>query len=257
MRLEGKVALISGGARGQGGAESRLFAREGAKVVIGDVLEEDGRKAEAEINESGGEAVFVKLDVTKSEDWRSAVEATVNRFGKLNVLVNNAAIFGPLGRVEDITEEVWDQYMAIDAKGVFLGCKYAIPEMRKAGGGSIINIASGAAIRVRTRVPTPYAAAKGAVRAITKTVAIEYATEGIRVNTVHPGPTLTEGVMLMDPAGPHVDATDVPDWVKYSAPMGRWGKPIEIAHAALFLASDDASFVLGTELDADGGHQAR
>lgn len=257
MRLEGKVALISGGARGQGGQESRLFSREGAKVIIGDILEEEGRKTEEEINRTGGEAVYVKLDVTKSEDWRKAVETAVMRFGKLNVLVNNAAIFGPLGRVEDITEEVWDQYMQIDAKGVFLGCKYAIPEMLKAGGGSIINISSGAAIRVRTRVPTPYAASKGAVRGITKAVAMEYATEGIRVNTVHPGPTLTEGVALMDPAGPHVDPTEVPDWVKYSAPMGRWGKPIEIAHAALFLASDDASFVLGTELDADGGHQAR
>jgi cyclopentanol dehydrogenase len=139
MRLENKVALISGGARGQGAAEARLFAREGARVVIGDILEEEGRKVEAEINESGGECLFVRLDVTSEESWQRAVDATVARFGKLDVLVNNAGIF-KLGLVEETSQELWDEIMEINARGVFLGTKYALPEMRKAGGGSIVNI---------------------------------------------------------------------------------------------------------------------
>ncbi len=147
-RLDGKVALISGGARGQGAVEARLFAREGAKVVIGDILDAEGKQVEAEINESERECLFVQLDVTSEANWRHAIEATVSRFGKLNVLVNNAGIGGERGpdgerlSVEDVTEEQWDLVMDVNAKGVFLGTKYAIPEMRKAGGGSIINISS-------------------------------------------------------------------------------------------------------------------
>jgi len=141
MRLEGKVALISGGARGMGAAEARLFADEGAKVVIGDVLEEEGRQTEAQINEAGGECLFVRLDVTSEGNWRDVVATTVARFGKLDILVNNAGIFRT-ERVEDTSEESWDQVMDVNAKGVFLGTKHAIPEMRKVGGGSIINISS-------------------------------------------------------------------------------------------------------------------
>ena len=153
MRLENKVALISGGARGQGAAEARLFAKEGARVVIGDLLEEEGRQVEAEINEMGGECLFVRLDVTSEENWKQAIDATVARFGKLDVLVNNAGIF-KLGRVEDTSPELWDEIMDINAKGVFLGTKYAIPEMRRAGGGSIINISSVAGL-----IGTRYSAA--------------------------------------------------------------------------------------------------
>jgi NAD(P)-dependent dehydrogenase (short-subunit alcohol dehydrogenase family) len=141
MRLEGKIALISGGARGMGAVEARLFAKEGAKVIIGDVLEDEGRKLEAEINATGGEALFVRLDVTREADWQKAVEASVNRFGKLDVLVNNAGISGH-GRIEDTAVEAWDRVMEVNAKGVFLGTKVAIPAMRRAGGGSIINISS-------------------------------------------------------------------------------------------------------------------
>ncbi|MCH8745048.1 MAG: SDR family NAD(P)-dependent oxidoreductase, partial [Chloroflexi bacterium] len=138
MRLEYKVALISGGARGQGAAEARLFAKEGSKVVIGDILEDEGRKVEAEINELGGECVFVNLDVTSADAWQNAVDTAVNRFGKLDVLVNNAGIF-KLATVEETSAELWDEIMDINAKGVFLGTKCAIPKMRKAGSGSIIN----------------------------------------------------------------------------------------------------------------------
>ncbi|MFQ6030641.1 MAG: SDR family NAD(P)-dependent oxidoreductase, partial [Dehalococcoidia bacterium] len=147
-RLDGKIALISGGARGQGAVEAKLFALEGAKVAIGDILEAEGKRVEAEINETGGECLFVRLDVTSEADWQHAVESTVSRFGKLDVLVNNAGIGstrGPDGErisIENLTEEQWDRVMEVNAKGVFLGTRYAIPEMRKAGGGSIINISS-------------------------------------------------------------------------------------------------------------------
>ena len=173
MRLENKVALISGGARGQGEVEAKLFAREGAKVVIGDILEDDGRRVEAEINELGGECVFVNLDVTQEADWERAVATTVARFGKLDVLVNNAGIF-KLGRVEETTPELWDEIMDINSKGVFLGTKCAIPEMRNAGGGSIINISSVAGL-VGTQYSAAYGASKGAVRLLTKSTATAYA----------------------------------------------------------------------------------
>ncbi len=189
MRLEGKVALISGGARGMGAAEARLFAQEGAKVVIGDVLDAEGTRVAAEIAESGGDALFVHLDVTDEEDWRSAIGAAVSSFGKLDVLVNNAGIWRR-GRVEDTTVEDWDTIMDVNAKGVFLGTKLAIPEMRKAGGGSIINISSTAGLVGSSR-GSAYSASKGAVRLFTKATAIQYAKEGIRANSIHPGPIET------------------------------------------------------------------
>ncbi len=162
MRLENKVALISGGARGMGAAESKLFASEGAKVVIGDLLEEDGRRTEAEINETGGECLFVRLNVTDESGWQQAVAATVARFGKLDILVNNAAIYRT-EQVEETSEELWDQVMAVNTKGVFLGTKHAIPEMRRVGGGSIVNISSVAGL-VGNTMSAAYTASKGAVR---------------------------------------------------------------------------------------------
>ena len=249
MRLEGKVALISGGAQGQGAAEAKLFAREGAKVVIGDVLEEDGRKTEAEINEAGGEALFIRLDVSKASEWRRAIDATVAKFGKLDVLVNNAAIYEPLGRTEDITEEEWDRYVAVNATGPFLGCKYAIPEMRRAGGGSIVNIGSDSGI-LGGRGPIPYAASKGALRAFTNAAAVEYASEGIRINSIHPGPPYAEGSALN---GTGRGPLETSEWIKRNVPMERIGDPLEIARAVLFMASDESSFVTGAELSVDGG----
>ena len=176
MRLENKVALISGGSRGQGAAEARLFSSEGCKVVIADVLEDEGRQLEAEINETGGECVFVKLDVTSEDEWAAAVNTAVERFGKLDILVNNAGIYRQVG-IEDTTEELWDNIFDINAKGVFLGTKAAIPELRKAGGGSIINISSVAGLVGSWRAPA-YGATKGAVRLFTKSTAIQYAAEG-------------------------------------------------------------------------------
>ncbi len=171
MRLQDKVALISGGARGQGAVEAKLFAKEGARVVIGDILEDEGRRVEAEISETGGECLFVTLDVVNEGHWKEAVEAAVQRFGKLDVLVNNAGIF-KLANVEETSSELWDEIMGINAKGVFLGTKYAIPEMRKNGGGSIVNISSVAGL-IGTRYSAAYGASKGAVRLLTKSTAIQ------------------------------------------------------------------------------------
>ena len=250
MRLENKVALISGGARGMGAAEARLFAGEGAKVVIGDILEEEGRRTEAEINEAGGECLFLRLDVTSESDWQQAVAATVARFGKLDVVVNNAGIGGD-GRVEDTTEEEWDRVMDVNAKGVFLGTKAAIPEMRRAGGGSIINISSQLGL-VGTDTSSPqYQASKGAVRLLTKATAIQYAGEGIRVNSVHPGPIITPMTEAgrADPQRHQVMMSRIP--------LGRYGLAEDVAYGVLFLASDESSFMTGSELVIDGGWTAQ
>ena len=184
MRLKDKVAFISGGARGIGAAMAKLFAREGAKVVIGDVLEE-GRQTETEINETVGECLFVQLDVTSEAEWQQAVASTVARFGKLDVLVNNAGTYRT-GLVEEITSEQWDQDLDINAKGAFLGTKHAIPEMRKAGGGSMINISSIAGLEGSMEASCTYTMSKAAVRLLTKSTAIQYAREGIRVNSIIP-----------------------------------------------------------------------
>ena len=248
MRLENKVALISGGARGMGAVEAKLFAEEGAKVIIGDILEEEGRKVEAEINEAGGECVFVSLDVSSEEAWQNAVNEAVSRYGKLDILVNNAGIYRA-HNVEETTSDEWNQVMGINAKGVFLGTKHAIPAMRDAGGGSIVNISSVAGL-VGSRATSAYNASKGAVRLLTKSTAIQYASDGIRANSVHPGTIetpMTEG-FLADPSM-RQDRMD-------RTPIGRLGKPEDVAYGALFLASDEASFMTGSELVIDGGRTA-
>ena len=246
MRLEGKVAIITGGARGQGEAEARLFAREGAKVVIGDVLDEEGIKVAAQISESGGEAIFVHLDVTSEEDWRRAIETAVSRFGKLNVLVNNAAIWR-LGMVEHITSEEWDAVLDVNAKGAFLGTRGAIPEMRKAGGGSIINISSTSGM-VGSRMSAAYGASKGALRLFTKATAVQYGKEGIRANAIHPGPVDTPMAEYIT----EVTSRSLEESMSSTA-LGRRAKPEEIAYGALYLASDESSFVTGSDLVIDGG----
>ena len=248
MRLENKVAFISGGARGMGAAEALLFTREGAKVVIGDVLDEEGRRTEAEINEAGGECVFVHLDVTNEASWQSAISETVSRFGKLDILVNNAGIYRT-NTVENTTTEQWEQVMDINVKGLFLGTKAAIPEIRKAGGGSIINMSSVAGL-VGDHNSTAYTASKGAVRLFTKSTAIQYAAEGIRSNSVHPG--TIETPMTADMLA---DQSYREDRVR-RVPLGRLGQPEDVALGALYLASDESSFVTGSELVIDGGRTA-
>ena len=250
MRLEGKVALISGGARGQGAAEAKLFAGEGAKVVFGDILDDLGKQVEAEIHEVGGEALYIHLDVTNAADWASAVEAAVSRYGRLDVLVNNAGIT-IRKNVEDTTEEDWDRIMAINAKGVFLGTKQAIPAMRESGGGSIVNISSIAGLVGSPYSGASYAATKGAVRLFTKATAIQYAKEGIRCNSVHPG--LLETPMTQDMLA---DAAHREERTQ-RIPLGRVGTAEDIAYGVLYLASDESSFVTGSELVIDGGATAQ
>ena len=250
MRLENKVAFISGGARGMGAAEVRLFVREGARVAFGDLLECEGRALELEIRSTGGEALFVPMDVAKEEDWRKAIAATVERFGGLSILVNNAGILR-LGDIEDTSVETWDEVMAINARGVFLGTKVAIPEMRKAGGGSIINISSQQGL-VGSDQPTPaYSASKGAVRIFTKVAAIRHAKDRIRVNSVHPGVILTP---MADVASSEMN---VEQWAIARTPLGRMGQPEEVAYGVLYLASDESSYVTGAELVIDGGWVAQ
>lgn len=250
MRLEGKVALISGGARGQGAVEAKLFAREGAKVVFGDILDESGKQVEAEIHEAGGEAAYVHLDVTREDDWRTAVNTAINRYGKLDILVNNAGILIRKG-IEDTTEEDWDRIMGVNAKGAFLGTKHSIPAMRQAGGGSVVNISSTAGLVASPSGSASYTASKGAVRLLTKSTAVQYAKEGIRCNSIHPGPIDTDMIQetLTDPAKLEERMQRLP--------MGRVGTADEIAYGVLYLASEEASFVTGSELVIDGGTTAQ
>ena len=246
-KLDGKVALISGGARGQGAAEARLFAQESGKVVLADILDEQGQQVEAEINELGGDALYIHLDVTSESDWQNAVQATVAKYGKLDILVNNAAIIIEKAAIEDRSAAEWDRVFEVNAKGVFLGTKHAIPEMRKAGGGSIVNISSVAGIGQSLHQEPAYAASKGAVRIFSKVTASQHAADGIRCNSVHPGPIDTD--ML---AGAMGDEARLQDRLA-RVPMRRMGSVDEIAKGVLYLASDDSSYVTGSELVIDGG----
>ena len=247
-RLEGKVALISGAARGQGEAEARLFANEGAKVVFGDILDMEGEKVEAEINETGGEAKYIHLDVTNESEWETAVKESVNSYGKLDILVNNAGI--SIGKnVEETTLEEWDLVQDVNSKGVFLGTKAAIPAMRESGGGSIVNISSIAGLV--GIASAPYVASKGAVRLLTKSTAVQYGPENIRCNSVHPGFIETEMTREM--------MSDSEERAKRLAitPLGIFASAHDIALAVLFLASDESRYMTGSELVIDGGITAQ
>ncbi len=248
-RLKGKVALISGGARGQGAAEARLFVGEGAKVVIGDVLDDQCRKTADDINSRLGakSAVARHLDVTRAADWRAAVDVCEREFGGLDILVNNAGIANLKG-VEETSEEEWDSVVNINQKGVWLGMKYAVPAMRKRGGGSIINISSILGL-VGSPRNTAYHGTKGAVRLLTKSAAVQYAPDKIRVNSIHPGFIFTPmlDVVTREELQPLLEAT----------PLKRGAEPEEVGWCAVFLASDEASFVTGSELVVDGGYTAQ
>ena len=248
MRLEGKVAFISGGARGIGGGIAKLFASEGASVVIGDIRERDGIQTENRIQEAGGEVRFVHMDVRSNSQWRHAIGTAVSRYGKLDILVNNAGI-SRSGTVEDMPVETWDEIMSINNKGMFFGVKEAIPHMREAGGGSIVNISSQFGV-VGTDIADPaYVASKGAVTLFTKALAVKYAMENIRVNSLHPGPIKT-------PANDNLSDPERLSRVLPLVPMGRVGEVDEVAYAALYLASDESSFVTGAQLLVDGGWTA-
>jgi cyclopentanol dehydrogenase len=250
-KLDGKVALISGGARGQGAAEAQTFAREGAKVVFGDIRDDEGKKVESGIRAAGGDAIYVHLDVTSEMDWQSAIKLAVDRYGRLDILINNAAIVIPKVPIEERTAAEWDQVMAINAKGVFLGTKHAIPAMRRTGGGSIVNISSVAGIGQSLHQEPAYAASKGAIRIFTKVTASQHAKDRIRCNSVHPGPVDTE---MFHSAFRDREAMERR---LQRVPLQRMGTVAEIVNAVLFLASDDSSYMTGSEIVIDGGALAQ
>src|SRR5271168_2522013 len=247
-RLKDKVALISGGARGQGAAEARLFVGEGAKVVIGDVLDEQCRKTAEDINAKvrARSVIPLHLDVTRAADWRAAVESCQREFGGLDILVNNAGIANIKG-IEETTEEEWDSIVNINQKGVWLGMKHAVPAMRKRGAGSIINISSIFGL-IGSAGSSAYHGTKGAVRLLTKAAAVQYAPEKIRVNSIHPGVIQTPMLEALD--------DDLIAQITALAPMKRAGTAEEVAYVVLFLASNEASFVTGSEYVVDGEYKA-
>jgi NAD(P)-dependent dehydrogenase (short-subunit alcohol dehydrogenase family) len=248
MRLEGKVALITGGASGMGRVACGLFASEGAKVVLTDVADEAGEAAAAEIRGGGGEARYVHADVSSEPEAEAMVAAAVEAFGRLDVLYNNAGVMpSGDGSVHTNTAATWDLVLGINVKGVAFGCKYAIPAMIGSGGGSIINVASFVAWMGAATSQTAYTASKGAVLAMTREIAVEYARRGIRCNALCPGPIDTPllAELLADPVQRQRRLVHIP--------MGRLGRAEELARAALFLASDDSSFMTGASLIVDGG----
>ena len=244
-RLSGKVALISGGSRGQGEAEAKLFSSEGAKVVLGDILDSEGLAVTSEINESGGEALYVHLDVTSKDDWGSAVKQTLENFGGLDILVNNAGI-SQRKLVHETTVDEWDRVQDINSKGVFLGTKAVIPAMRAGGGGSIVNISSIAGI-VGLTSSASYSASKGAVRVLTKSTAVQYGPERIRCNSVHPGFIDTE----MNRAW--LEDEEIRAERLKMTPLNMFANSHDVALAVLYLSSDESRYVTGAELVIDGG----
>jgi NAD(P)-dependent dehydrogenase (short-subunit alcohol dehydrogenase family) len=247
-RLEGKVALITGAASGMGKVAASLFAREGARVVVADVTEEAGEAAVGEIDSAGGQAAFVHADVSNAESVQAMVGFALERFGSLDVLYNNAGNFpGDDDSVTNTDETVWDRVMDINLKGVFLGCKYGIPAMLETGGGSIVNVASFVALVGAATPQIAYTTSKGGVLAMTREIAVEFARRGIRANALCPGPIETPLLqeLLADPARRERRLVHIP--------LGRFGRAEEIANAALFLASDESSFMTGAALVVDGG----
>ena len=248
MRLTNKTALITGAGSGIGYQTARLFASHGASIVAVDINAESGRAAAADIHAQGGEATFVHADVSQAADCQRMIAAAEEAYGKLDILFNNAGI----SHAEDddaiaTSESVWDMTMAVNVKGVFLGCKYGIPALRRAGGGSIINTASFVALLGAATPQLAYTASKGAVLALTRELAVVHAREGIRVNALCPGPLRTELLMK------YLDSDAKKQRRLVHIPMGRFGEASEIADAALFLASDESSFVTGSAFTVDGG----
>ena len=247
-RLRGKVALISGAARGQGAAHARRFAEEGARVFAGDVLDDAGEASAAAMRDSGLDVRYLHLDVTLTADWDRAVDRVESEHGRLDLLVNNAGVLDDMTGAADLSESEWDRVAAVNQKGVFLGMKAAIPAMRRVGGGAIVNVSSVYGVGGVAGY-FAYQASKGAVILMTKSAALTYGRDGIRVNSVCPGAIST----------PMLEAED-PDEIAAliaSLPIQRAAEPTEVSHAVLFLCSDEASYITGVALPVDGGYLAR
>lgn len=242
-RLKGKVAIITGAARGIGEGHADLFAAEGAAVVVSDVLEQDGEAVAQRIRDRGQKAIFRKLDVSSEESWAATITAAVGEFGGLTTLVNNAAVFDPSG-LEKTMPDGWDKVIAVNLTGTYLGMRAAMPHLRASGNGSVVNVCSLYGL-VATRGFTAYHASKGGMRMLSKAAALEYATQGVRINSVYPGDTAT-------PAQDNLTAEERAQ-VLSQVPMGREAESIEIAYGSLYLASDEARYLTGSELVIDGG----
>ena len=251
MRLRGKVAIITGAGSGLGRAAALLFAKEGANVVVTAPRERDGEQTVKSIREAGGDAILARVDVTKASDLENAVKAVADKYGKLDIMLNNAGTPGPGKLIADITEEEWNRVISVNLTGVFLGTKYAIPEMLKSGGGVIINVSSVAALSPR-RYAGAYSAAKAGVIQLTRTTALEYARKNIRVNCILPGPIDTPFFSKVADGDPEKIAI-FKEMVRNEVPLGRFAQPKEIAQVALFLASDEAAYITGAAFAADGG----
>ena len=250
MRLANKVAVITGASNGMGAAEAKLFASEGAQVILADLLEKEGQEQVVQIRSSGGKASFERLDVTLESQWDLLVHKVVERFGSLDILVNNAGISGSY-QPDLMSVEAYDRIMNVNSKGVFLGMKYCLKQMVNYGKGSIVNISSISGMVGQEYTHMGYNASKGAVRIMTKSAAVQYAERGIRVNSVHPGimPPMTTSVGTAEPKTREIMLKEVP--------MNRFGLVEEVANAVLFLASGEASYITGVELPVDGGLTAR
>ncbi len=249
MRLANKIALITGAGSGMGKASAILFAQEGAKISIVDIDEESGQMTKETIKQKGGQAIFIRGDVSKSKDAEKMIQGTVDAYGSLDILFNNAAIPMCFTPMEEVPEELWDRIMQVNVKGIFLLCKYALPIMKKKAGGVIINTASISGLRARPGL-SAYTASKGAVIMLTKGLAIELAPFKIRVNCINP--VAADTPMLAEMIGKR-DLEGGKKALIATIPLGRLAKPDDIAYAALYLASEDASLVTGACLDVDGG----
>jgi len=251
MRLEGKVAIITGASAGMGKATAELFAKEGAKVAVTDIDVAGGEAVVNAIREAGGEATFFKLDVSKEADCKEVTKAVVEKYGKLDILINNAGVTGVDKPTHELTEDEWDFVFNVDVKGVFFMTKHAVPFMKENGKGAIVNFSSIYGL-VGSRELTPYHAAKGAVTLMTKKDALTYAKDHIRVNSVHPGTIKTPLVQNLIDNDPAYEEKQL-----RLHPIGYLGNPIDVAYAVLFLASDEARFVTGAQLAIDGGYTAQ
>ena len=247
MRLPGKVAIVTGAGHGMGEAEARLFAKEGARVVVADILEGEAERVAQDIRDSGGEAIAVRIDVTNEPDWQALIGKTVGTYGRLDILVNNAGISGSsVGDPDGLAG--WDRIVAVNQTSVFLGTKLAAEQMARTGGGSIVNISSIMGFIGGASGHPAYHASKGAVRIYSKAASVRYGPSGVRVNTVHPGYMPP----MLNATNQNLRAEKIEQ-----TPLRRLGEPIEVAYGVLFLASDEASFVTGTELVIDGGYIAQ
>jgi NAD(P)-dependent dehydrogenase (short-subunit alcohol dehydrogenase family) len=252
-RVEGKVAIVTGGAAGIGKATSLLLAREGAKVAVLDIDDESGKQVVSEITRDRGEANYWHVDVSRQEEVAKAFAEVDRKFGRIQVLVNNAGVMGIQRPSDEIEEEEWARVLDIDLKGVFLCTKHVVPYMKKAGGGSIINLSS--ILGLVGGVDPPYHAAKGGVRLLTKSDAFYYGKQNIRVNSIHPGYILTPMVEGMIPRDPE-EARAFRQELDSLTLLGHIGEPDDVAYAVLYLASDESKFVTGAELTVDGGYTA-